>query len=160
MDSLLKDVRQAVRTTEKSPAFAIAAVAMLAVGIGVNAIVFSVTNAALFKGFPLVAGNDRLLYISNNGKCCVSYPDFNDWREQTTTFDEMALVHGLGITLADDAGFRGNYAVTEITANTCGLVRQRPILGRDFTAADEKPGAAPVVILRYSFWETRFAKDP
>ena len=62
MDSLLKDVRQAVRTTGKSPAFAIAAVAMLAVGIGVNALVFSLTNGALFKGFPLVAGNDHILH--------------------------------------------------------------------------------------------------
>ena len=160
MDSLLKDVRQAVRTTGKSPAFAIAAVAMLAVGIGVNAIVFSVTNAALFKGFPLVAGNDRILYISNNGKCCVSYPDFNDWRAQTTMFDDMALVHGLGITLSDGAGFPEDYTVTEVTSNTFGLVRQKPVLGRDFTPADELPGAPPVVILRYSFWERRFAKDP
>jgi predicted permease len=160
MDSLWTDLRYAVRTLRQNPAFTLAAVAMLALGIGVNAIVFSVTNAALLKGFPLVADNDRLLYISNNGKCCVSYPDFNDWREQTTTFGDMALVHGLGTTLADDAGFPENYTVTEVTANTFGLVRQRPILGRDFTAADEKPGAAPVVILRHSFWETRFAKDP
>ena len=160
MDSLWTDLRYAVRTLRQNRAFTLAAVSMLALGIGVNAIVFSVTNAALLKGFPLVADNDRLLYISNNGKCCVSYPDFHDWREQTTTFDDMALVHGLGITLADDAGFPGNYTVTEVTANTFGLVRQRPILGRDFTAADEEPGAAPVVILRYSFWETRFAKDP
>ena len=159
MDSLLTDVRHAVRTMRKSPAFAIAAVAMLAVGIGVNAIVFSVTNAALFKGFPLVAGNDRILYISNNGKCCVSYPDFNDWRAQTTMFDDMALVHGLGITLTDGAGFPEDYTVTEVTSNTFGLVRQKPVLGRDFTPADELPGAPPVVILRYSFWERRFAKD-
>jgi putative ABC transport system permease protein len=160
MDSLLKDVRQAVRTTGKSPTFAIAAVAMLAVGIGVNALVFSLTNGALFKGFPLVAGNDHILYISNNGKCCVSYPDFNDWRAQTTMFDDMALVHGLGITLSDGAGFPEDYTVTEVTSNTFGLVRQKPVLGRDFTPADELPGAPPVVILRYSFWERRFAKDP
>ena len=144
----------------KNPAFTMAAVAMLAIGIGVNAIVFSVTNAALFKGFPLVDGNDRILYISNNGKCCVSYPDFEDWRAQTTTFDDMALVHGLGITLTDGAGFPEDYTVTEVTSNTFGIVRQKPVLGRDFTQADEAPGAAPVVILRHSFWERRFARDP
>ena len=160
MDSFSRDVSQAVRTMRKSPMFAIAAVAMLAIGIGINALVFSVTNGALFKGFPLVDGNDRILYISNNGKCCVSYPDFTDWRAQTTMFDDMALVHGLGITLTDGAGFPEDYTVTEVTSNTFGLVRQKPVLGRDFTSADEIPGAPPVVILRYSFWERRFAKDP
>jgi len=141
MDSLWADLRHAVRTIRTNPAFTAAAVAMLALGIGVNAIVFSVTNGALLKGFPLVDDNDRLLYISNNGKCCVSYPDFEDWREQTTAFEDMALVHGLGITLADDAGFPENYTVTEVTANTFGLAGQRPMLGRNFTPADEKPGA-------------------
>ena len=160
MDSFWTDLRHAVRIMRKNPVFTMAAVAMLAIGIGINAIVFSVTNAALFKGFPLVDGNDRILYISNNGKCCVSYPDFEDWRAQATTFTDMALVHGLGITLTDGPGFPEDYTVTEVTSNTFGLVRQKPILGRDFTPSDEIPGAAPVVILRYSFWERRFAKDP
>jgi len=158
MDTVWTDFRFAFRAMRKNRAFTIAAVAMLALGIGVNAIVFSVTNGALFKGFPLVAGNDRILYITNNGKCCVSYPDFKDWRAQSATFDDMALVHGLGITLADGAGFPDDYTVTEVTSNTFGLVGQKAILGRDFTPSDEVPGAAPVVILRYSFWEERFAK--
>ena len=152
------DLRHAAHTMRKSPAFTAAAVTMLAIGIGVNAIVFSVTNAALFTGFPLVDGNDRILYVSNNGKCCVSYPDFEDWRAQTTAFDDMALVHGLGITLTAGSGFPEDYTVTEVTSNTFGIVGQKPILGRDFTHVDEVPGAAPVVILRYSFWERRFAR--
>jgi putative ABC transport system permease protein len=160
LESFWIDLRQAVHSTRKSPAFTAAAVAMLTIGIAVNAIVFSVTNAALFKGFPLVDANDRIVYISNNGKCCVSYPDFEEWRAQTKTLDDMALVHGLGITLTDGAGFPEDYTVTEVTSNTFGLVRQKPILGRDFTPADEIPGAVPVVILRYGFWERRFAKDP
>ena len=154
------DLRHAAHTMRKSPAFTAAAVTMLAIGIGVNAIVFSVTNAALFTGFPLVDGNDRVLYVSNNGKCCVSYPDFEDWRAQTTAFDDMALVHGLGITLTAGSGFPEDYTVTEVTSNTFGIVGQKPILGRDFTHVDEVPGASSVVILRYSFWERRFAKDP
>ena len=160
MESLWTDVRHAIRAMQKNPAFTVAAVAMLAIGIGVNGIVFSVANGALFKGFPLVDGNDRILYISNNGKCCVSYPDFEDWRAQTTAFDDLALVHGLGITLTDGPGFPEDYTVTEVTSNTFARVRQTPMLGRDFTPADEMPGAPPVVILRHSFWERRFAKDP
>ena len=134
MDSLWADLRYAVRTLRQSPAFTLAAVSMLALGIGVNAIVFSVTNAALLKGFPLVADKDRLLYISNNGKCC-SYPDFNDWRDPTTTFDDMALVHGLGITLADDAGFPGNYTVTESPPTHSGSC----VSGRSWGAISRRP---------------------
>ena len=78
---------------------------MLALGIGVNATVFTVTNAVLFKGFPLVDRNDRLLYVSNGG-CCVSYPDFEDIRAQAKSFEGMAIVHGIAKILGDGRGFR------------------------------------------------------
>jgi hypothetical protein len=57
---------------------------MLAFGIGINAAVFTVTNAVLFKGFALVQRNDRLVYICNGG-CCVPYADFLDYRAQSET---------------------------------------------------------------------------
>ena len=75
--TLLGDLRFGARTLLKNPGFSAVAITMLAVGIGVNATVFTVTNAVLFKGFAGVANNDRLVYISNGG-CCVSYPDFQD----------------------------------------------------------------------------------
>src|SRR4029079_15410259 len=79
---------------------------------------------------------------------------------RTTCFGDMALGLCWDVTLSDGAGFPEDYTVTEVTSNTFGLVRQQPVLGRDFTPADELPGAPPVVLLRYSFWERRFAKDP
>ncbi len=133
----------------------------LALGIGVNATVFTVTNAVLFKGFPLVSGNDRLAYISDgNSNCCVSYPDFEDYRAQAKSFQGMAIVHGVSIILNDANGYPENIDANENSADTFRLVGQRPIMGRDFTPADEEPGAAPVAILNYSFWERRYAKDP
>jgi hypothetical protein len=79
--SLLGDVRTGLRTLVKNPGFTAVAVTMLAVGIGVNATVFTVTDAVLFKGFAGVERNDRLRYITyKNSNCCVSYPDFLDWR--------------------------------------------------------------------------------
>jgi predicted permease len=71
----------------------------------------------------------------------------------------MAAVHGIRITLSDQTGFTESYDATEITANTFALVGQRPIVGRDFTAADQRPGAAPVAILSYGFWERRYGGD-
>src|ERR1051326_285202 len=101
--NLLADIRFSTRALSKSPGFAAVAVAMLALGIGVNATVFTVTNAALFKGFARVQRNDRLVYISNGG-CCVSYPDFEDYRAQSKSFQSMALVHGIAIAFSDGNG--------------------------------------------------------
>jgi putative ABC transport system permease protein len=133
---------------------------MLALGIGINAAVFTVTNAVLFKGFRFVKRNDRLVYISNNGNCCVSYPDFETYRAEARSFQGMAIVHGVARVLTDQSGFAERYDATEVSAGTFELVGQRPILGRDFTPADETPGAPAVTILSYSFWENRFGKNP
>src|ERR1700676_4206513 len=107
--SLLDDIRLSLRTLLKNPGFTAVAVAMLALGIGVNATVFTVTNAVLFKGFALVSKNDRLRYLGyKNSNCCVSYPDFLDWRAQSKSFEQMAIVHGVSIALTDTSGFPEN----------------------------------------------------
>ncbi|MCU1339514.1 MAG: hypothetical protein JWO19_5095 [Bryobacterales bacterium] len=158
--SLLGDMRLGVRTLVKNPGFTAVAVTMLAVGIGVNATVFTVTNAVLFKGFPLVDRNDRLLYITPKGSnCCVSYPDFLDYRAQAKSFVGMAIVHGVSFAFSDTSGVAERIAGNENSADTFKLVGQKPILGRDFEPADEMPGAAPVAILNYGFWERRYGKD-
>jgi len=157
--SWLADIRLSFRTLRKNPGFTAVAVATLALGIGVNATVFTVTNAVLFKGFPLVDRNGRLLYVSNGG-CCVSYPDFEDIRAQSKSFEGMAIVHGVGKILGDRSGFAEHIDVTEVSADTFKLVGQRPIMGRNFAPSDAIPGAAPVAILSYSFWQRRYAKDP
>src|SRR5580700_9358097 len=143
--SLPGDVRLSFRTLAKSPGFTAVAVTMLALGIGVNATVFTVMDAVLFKGFPLVARNDRLAYISNGG-CCVSYPDFEDYRARAKSFDGMAMVHGVGITFNDAGGVTERVDGNENSADTFKLVGQKPIMGRDFTTSDETPGAPPVAI--------------
>jgi putative ABC transport system permease protein len=161
MGSVLSDVRLSFRTLARNPGFASVAVATLAVGIGVNATVFTVTNAVLFKGFPLVEHSDRLVYITpKESNCCVSYADFLDYRAQAKSFDGMAIVHGIAKVISDGNGFPERVDVNENSADTFRVVGQRPILGRDFTATDETFGAAPVAILNYSYWERRYAKDP
>jgi hypothetical protein len=93
IDTTVQDVRNAVRALRRSPGFTLTAIATLAIGIGVNAAVFTVTNAVLFKGFRLVEQNDRILYIDTREQgrgCCVSYPDFADWRAQAASFEDIA----------------------------------------------------------------------
>lgn len=153
------DVRFGLRALGKNPGFTVVAVAMLALGIGVNATVFTVADAVLFKGFPTVAANDRLLYISNGG-CCISYPDFQDIRAQAKSFQSMGITHGVGSALSDGAGYAQRLEITEISADTFRTVGRRPILGRDFAASDQTPGAEPVAILSHGFWVRRYGKDP
>ena len=155
---IARDIRFAVRTLRRSPAFTLTAVLMLALGIGVNAMVFTVTSAVLFNGFPLVNDNDRLIYVTTGVGCCVSYPDFLDWRAQATSFTGMEMVHGLDRAVRDENDFLQRRTVTEVTAGTFRLAGQEPILGRDFLPSDEAPGAAPVAILRYEFWERQYGK--
>src|SRR5271170_4133738 len=157
--SFLGDFRSGFRTLAKDPGFTAVAVMMLALGIGINATVFTVTDAVLFKGFPLVARNDRLVYISGGG-CCISYPDFEDYRDQVKAFQGMGITHGVAVVFSDSTGFPENLSVTEVSADTFSLVGQRPIFGRDFTPSDETSGAAAVAILSYGFWERRYGKDP
>jgi putative ABC transport system permease protein len=156
---LQNDLRLSLRVLLKNPGFTAVAIAMLALGIGVNATVFTVTDAVLFKGFPVVKDNDRLLYISNGG-CCVSYPDFEDIRAQAKSFDGMGITHGIGRVVSDQTGFPENIDVTEVSADTFRLTGEQPILGRDFVASDQIPGSASVAMLNYGFWERRYAKDP
>jgi putative ABC transport system permease protein len=155
---LLRDLRYASRSLRRSPGFTLTAIAMLAIGIGLNAAVFTLMNTVLFKGFPLVKRNDRILYISGPGG--ISYPDFLDWRAQAKSFEDLAIIADLPISLSDESGFTESYDATRVSANAFKLVGQRPIIGRDFTPSDETPGAVPVAILSYGFWEHRFGKDP
>jgi predicted permease len=156
MEGIVQDVRFAARALRRSPGFTWIAIATLAVGIGVNAAVFTVTNAVLFRGFPQVDPDNRILYIGTNHG--VSYPDFQDWRAQAKSFDGMAVVVNGGLRLiVNDTG--GVADGTELSANSFQVLGQKPILGRDFVAADAVPGASPVTILNYRFWERSYRKD-
>ena len=159
LDDGLWDIRYAMRQFRQNPGFTAVAVTMLALGIAVNATVFTVTNAVLFKGFPLVERNDRLRYIGyKSNHCCVSYPDFLDWRAQSKSFSGMAIVHGVGLTVTDGERFRGEPQRQREQRRHLQARRaeadSRPRLHGD----DEKPGAAPVAILNYGFWERRYGE--
>lgn len=156
--NLVQDVRWSLRSLRTRPGFTIVAVAMLGVGIGINGAVFTVVNAALFKGFLHVEHNDQIVRVGTT-RDFVYYPDFVEWRKQSTSFDDLALVRGYFHTLDTDSGYPDTAFTTQITTNTFGLLGVTPVLGRDFLPADTEPGAEPVLILRHDLWVRRFAAD-
>ena len=162
LEGLFKDIVLGLRVLRANRRFTLAAIGMLGLGIGLNTSVVTLINAAVFKGYPQVERNDRLLYLTSNPDCCVSYPTFEDWRAMAHSFQDMAAVHDTRRTFSDgdhDDSPRTYYA-TEITANTFRLVGRQPMLGRDFTHGDEIPGAAPVAILSYRLWDQRYSRNP
>ena len=149
---LFEDVRFGLRTLVNNLAFTTVAVIAIALGIGVNATVFTITNAVLVKSLP-VEKSDQVLYIMtrnslrNNQRSGVSYPDFRDWRAQAKSFTSMGAVEGpLRMNVADSNNPPEPYLGSRVTANTFPLLGIKPIAGRDFTAADEGAGATPVAI--------------
>ncbi len=148
-----------LRRLWRSRGFAIAAVAMLALGIGVNIAMFTVANTALFKGFSEVRENDRILYLTTT-KNAVSYPDYQDWQSRARSFEDIAMARGVFTTLGSDSGGPATYFTTQVSANAFTLLGVKPILGRDFLASDQHAGAMPVVILRHDLWKSRFGGNP
>jgi putative ABC transport system permease protein len=135
---------------------------VLALAIGLNVAVFAIVNTMLFRGFPLVKDNHRLLYIQERytlSSCCLLYPDFLAWRAEAKSFKDLALVSGKQISLNYGSGPR-DIGVALVTANTFHLLGVTPILGRDFVAIDDSPGAPQVMMLTYNAWQERFAKRP
>src|SRR3954471_9836792 len=159
LHGLFDDVRCALRQLRRERAFTLAAIAMLALALGLNATVFTVMNAMLFRGMPLAKRSDRLVFINMrkpSSPATVLYADVVAWHGQVQSFDDLAFGTGGPVAFRDGDGHVVDMNVQRVTANTFGVLGVRPALGRDFVAADEAPGAAPVAILSHRFWEDRF----
>ena len=162
MSILLQDLKFALRTLTKSPAFTLVAVLTLALGIGANTAIFSVVNAVLLRSLPFKDSSQLVVMREthkNVGNVSVSYPDFLDWRQQSHSFSAMAVINNVGFNLSGVAQPEniGGYAVSP---NFLALVGVRPVLGRDLLPCEEKPGTAPVILLSYQLWQSHLGGDP
>ncbi|MGB2638487.1 MAG: ABC transporter permease [Candidatus Acidiferrum sp.] len=162
MDTLRQDLRFGARTFRKSPGFALVTVLTLALGIGANTAIFSVVYGVLLNPLPYKEPS-RLVLLNETtpkvGKVSVSYPNFLDWRAQSSQFAQMAAVCGVGFNFA---GVTQPESISgeAVSSNFLSLLGVKPLLGRDFDPAEEKPGAAPVVLLSYSLWQSHLGADP
>lgn len=166
MTGLGQDFRYGLRQLRKSPGFAITAVLTLAIGIGANAIVFSVLNAIVLH--PLKVPQSESLYMvqrvspDHEPEPSQSYPDYLDLRDQNRAFESLTTYDIAGAAGLDTGA--GNPSVVWpylVSGNYFNSIGVQPYLGRFFQASDEHgDNSVPYIVLNYDFWKNYFQGDP
>src|ERR1041385_5347512 len=162
----IQDIRYALRMLAKSPAFASVVVLTLALGIGANAAIFSLLDQVLLQRLP-VANPQQLVVLSayepKDGPdldSSFSFPMYQDLRDRNAVFSGVIARGGtqMNVTYGDQTErVRGEL----VSGNFFDVLGVKPWSGRFFTQDDDRtPGAHPVAVLSYAFWESRFNKDP
>ena len=165
LEALLRDVRFALRTMRRRPAFTAVAVASLALALGANTAVFAFVNAIVLKTLP-VAGADRLVILRQNNEafhmenCCFGFPFFREIRRQDTGLEDVLAVTSARPDLTD-RGETERVRAELVSGNYFRMLGVRPAAGRLLTDADDaSEGASPVCVISYKLWQERFAGDP
>jgi predicted permease len=158
LEPLLYDARFAARALRREPILSVAMILVLAVALALNVTTFRVMDATLFTGYPLVQDNERLLFVDERyptPACCVTYADFEVWRAEARSFQDMAFAVFSPATVSETADAARDMFIGATTANSFRLLGVPPALGRDFVPADEAAGAESVAIVSYQYWLTR-----
>src|SRR5690348_2047881 len=158
MESFLQDLRYAVRVLSKAPGFAAIAVLTLALGIGANTALFSVVNGVLLSPLPFPQP-ERLIALysrtSDFDHSSISYPNFLDWQRQNNSFAQLAAYRHDSFNMTG-AGEPERLRAEMVSAGFFSILGVQPVMGRLFTAQDDRPGGAPVVLLSEGLWRRRF----
>jgi putative ABC transport system permease protein len=165
MDSLIKDIRYALRSFWKRPGFTLIALIALALGIGANTAIFSLVNAVLVQPLPFPEP-DRLVWVWNNtpgggNRASVAPLEFLDYRAQNKTFEEFAATFSIPNPInLTGSGDPERLTSAAVTGNYFKALGVNPLLGRTFVLDDEKTGNEHIAILSYGLWQKRFGGDP
>ena len=163
IEELRADIRYGIKTLLKNRGFAVLAVLTLGLGIGANTATFSVLNGVLLKPLPYDNG-DRLVLIrhsaplANQQNIGVSIRELYDYREQLASFDGLVEFHQMNFDLLR-RGEPDRVATGVVSANFFDVLGIKPLVGRTFVQSDDTRGADAVLILGYSYWQTRFGGD-
>jgi putative ABC transport system permease protein len=161
---MLDDLRFAIRMISSRPWFSAAIIATLAFGIGLNTMVFTLIDAALFKPVP-IPGGERLVSVLSrelksdreNRRVGVSWTDFSAYRSQVTSLEALEAASEDGATLSEQTVAPQRYNMFNISSGFFGMLHVRPVRGRDFNSVDDKAGAAPVLLIGYRVWQERYS---
>ncbi len=160
----MNDLRYGLRLLRKSPGFAVVAVLTLALGIGANTAVFSVVDTVLLRPLPY-PHPERLMLVSEtetqggNEELGVAAQEYLDYREQNRSFSSVAAFEAVGFNLTGE-GQPLRVQAARISASTFPTLEVWPLMGRAFTADEDRTGSDNVVELSYSLWQNQYHGDP
>ena len=163
INSIIKDIKFALRGLLKHPAFTAIAVVTLALGIGGSTSIFTVVNAALLRGLPYKSP-DRLYHVWEQTqkqefpKREFSYPDYQDY-QQNNVFEGLAAYSGGGAILSGQ-GDPESLNATRVNAAFFNVLGVDALLGRTFQNGEDTQGGPKVTVLTYALWQRRFGADP
>lgn len=164
LDNLRQDLGYGLRGLRRNPGFALVVVLTLALGIGANTAIFSVVHGVLFRPLPY-AEPHRLVQVEQSTRNTAangygfSFTELEDYRGRTHAFAGLAEYHSMWfILLGRPEPERVQTGV--VSANFFSLLGVSPMLGRDFTPADDQPGAPAVLLLTHAYWQRSFGGDP
>jgi putative ABC transport system permease protein len=160
---LIQDVRYAIRSLWNNKPFALVAILCLGFGIGLNATIFSIIDGVLLKPYPYT-DPDRILVLGEQNQHAgdeagLSFLDMRDWKDANSTFSTIAASRGAALTVSDGRGEPERHLGAAISWDLFPLLGTSPVLGRGFTAEDDRPNAAGVVLLSHQLWNTRYRAD-
>ena len=163
METLLQDIRYAVRSLAKAPGFAAITILTLALGIGANTAIFSVVNAVVLRPLPYPQP-EKLVYVTTQfptldfDQFWMSVPEFREYREWSTSYDAIGGYTVGASNLGAEQPMRPVRAT--ITDGLLEALGVSPVMGRGFTTADTLPGAEDVAVLSTELWQRAFGADP
>lgn len=165
MENLIQDLQYGTRQLWRSPGFSVLAILCLTLGIGANTAVFSWIEGILFRPYPAVAHQERLLALAGtargeSGATGISWPDYLDLQRSCTLCDAFFVSKITGSTL--DIGDRAEKTTGSIvSADYFDAIGVRPVLGRGFEPGEDAGSDAhPVAVISYQLWRNRFKSDP
>jgi putative ABC transport system permease protein len=166
LENLLQDIRFGLRQLRRNPGFTAAAVLTLAMGIGTTTALFTVVHSVLLEPLPFKdparllrlyehSSDDKFPYNANAAGV------FAEWKKQSRGFSDLALLRDGRYNLSSAGGqLPEKVSAAECSWNLFPTLGVEPALGRNFTAADDRPSATPTVILSWGLWKRRFGGDP
>lgn len=164
LDTLIQDLRYAIRSLSKSPSFLVMSALTLALGIGANSAIFSVVNGVLLSPLPfdhperLVALFEKDVVDDNSSYNPVAPASFLDWQKQSTTLEQIAAVSLTSFNASTESKEANPKRVDGCgsSANLFNALGVTPILGRAFSIGEDRPGGTPVAVISYGLWHGMF----
>jgi hypothetical protein len=162
MQSLLQDIRYALRMLVKNPGFTVVAILTLALGIGANTALFSVVNGVLLNPLPFSAPDQLVALYANRvhlERASISYPNFLDWQRENHTFASMAAFRPDDFNLTG-VGEAEHIRGEMISADFFSTLGVKPEVGHSFRSEEDRLGGAPVALISAGLWKRKFGSVP